>query len=58
MQEDAAMEIHQFLPLLKIRCSPDLKFFLCTLYAPVCTVMNKPLPPCRYLCESARQVPT
>lgn len=53
-QEEAALEVHQFIPLVKIDCSPDLKFFLCSLYAPVCTILNYPIPPCRSLCESAR----
>uniref|UniRef100_A0A182W2D5 FZ domain-containing protein n=1 Tax=Anopheles minimus TaxID=112268 RepID=A0A182W2D5_9DIPT len=53
-QEEAALEVHQYVPLVKIDCSPDLKFFLCLLYAPVCTILPYPLPPCRSLCESAR----
>lgn len=53
-QEDAGLEVHQFIPLVKIKCSPDLHFFLCSLYAPVCTILDRPLPPCRSLCESAR----
>ncbi|XP_065073615.1 frizzled-like [Ochlerotatus camptorhynchus] len=53
-QDEAALEVHQFIPLVKIDCSPDLKFFLCSLYAPVCTILNYPIPPCRSLCESAR----
>ncbi|XP_052871144.1 frizzled-like, partial [Anopheles cruzii] len=53
-QEEAALEVHQFVPLVKIDCSPDLKFFLCLLYAPVCTILSYPIPPCRSLCESAR----
>ncbi|ETN63782.1 frizzled [Anopheles darlingi] len=53
-QEEAALEVHQFVPLVKIDCSPDLKFFLCLLYAPVCTILTYPIPPCRSLCESAR----
>ncbi|XP_062561457.1 frizzled-like [Armigeres subalbatus] len=57
-QEEAALEVHQFIPLVKIDCSPDLKFFLCTLYAPVCTILNYPIPPCRSLCESARACET
>ncbi|XP_056617702.1 frizzled-1 [Triplophysa dalaica] len=54
-QEDAGLEVHQFYPLVKVQCSPDLKFFLCSMYAPVCTVMEQALPPCRSLCERARQ---
>ncbi|KHJ44131.1 fz domain protein [Trichuris suis] len=53
-QEDAGLEVHQFFPLIKIRCSADLKFFLCTMYAPVCTVLEEPIPPCRHLCLSAK----
>lgn len=54
-QEDAGPEVHQFSPLVKLKCSPDLKFFLCAMYAPVCTILDKALPPCRSLCESARR---
>ncbi|XP_053667999.1 frizzled [Anopheles marshallii] len=57
-QEEAALEVHQYVPLVKIDCSPDLKFFLCLLYAPVCTILPYPLPPCRSLCESARACET
>lgn len=53
-QEDAANDIQQFMPLVKVKCSEDLKFFLCTMYAPVCTVLGKPIPPCRHLCMSAK----
>lgn len=53
-QEDAGLEVHQFFPLVKVKCSPDLQIFLCTVYAPVCTVIDKPIPPCRSLCLSAR----
>ncbi|XP_063825227.1 frizzled-like [Ostrinia nubilalis] len=53
-QEDAGPEVHQFTPLIKINCSPDLKFFLCSVYAPVCTILDTPILPCRHLCESAK----
>ncbi|XP_072746441.1 frizzled-7 [Anoplolepis gracilipes] len=53
-QEDAGQEVHQYVPLVKMKCSPDLRFFLCTVYAPVCTIIEKAIPPCRSLCESAR----
>ncbi|CAG0878629.1 unnamed protein product [Darwinula stevensoni] len=53
-QDDAGMDVHQYFPLVKVACSPDLQFFLCTVYAPVCTILDKPLPPCRSLCLSAR----
>lgn len=51
-QEDAGLEVHQFMPLVKVHCSPDLQFFLCSMYAPVCTILEKAIPPCRSLCQS------
>ena len=53
-QEEAALEVHQFFPLVKVGCSNDLAFFLCSVYAPICTVLETPVPPCRHLCDSAR----
>lgn len=54
-QEEAGLEVHQFWPLVQIRCSPDLKFFLCSVYVPICIEdYHKPLPPCRSICERAR----
>lgn len=53
-QEDAGMEVHQYFPLVKIRCSPYVQLFLCSVYVPVCTILDRPLPPCRSLCLSAK----
>ncbi|XP_057665395.1 frizzled-7-B isoform X2 [Diorhabda carinulata] len=52
--QEAGMEIHQYFPLVKIDCSPDLQFFLCSVYVPVCTILDRYLPPCKSLCISAR----
>lgn len=55
-QEEAGLEVHQFWPLVEIKCSPDLKFFLCSLYTPICLKeYQKPLPACRSVCERARE---
>ncbi|XP_030765819.1 frizzled-2 [Sitophilus oryzae] len=55
-QEEAGLEVHQFWPLVEIKCSPDLKFFLCSMYAPICLhIYTQPLPPCRDLCRRARE---
>nr|ALS30889.1 frizzled5/8 [Platynereis dumerilii] len=54
-QDEAGLEVHQFWPLVEIQCSPDLKFFLCSMYAPICmTNYHKPLPACRSVCERAK----
>lgn len=53
-QDDAGLEVHQFFPLVKVQCSPYLKFFLCTVYVPVCTVLENAIPPCQSLCLEAR----
>jgi hypothetical protein len=39
----------------QVNCSPYLKLFLCTVYAPVCSLATQePIPPCRSLCVEAR----
>lgn len=54
-QEEAGLEVHQFWPLVEIKCSLDLRFFLCSMYTPICLEdYKKPLPPCRAVCERAR----
>lgn len=54
-QDEAGMEVHQFWPLVEINCSPDLNFFLCSVYAPICIeYYDKPLPACRSVCERAK----
>ncbi len=54
-QDEAGLEVHQFWPLVEIQCSPDLRFFLCSLYTPICLEdYRKPLPPCRSVCERAK----
>lgn len=54
-QEEAGLEAHQFWPLVEIQCSTDLRFFLCSLYAPICIAnYHLPLPPCRSVCLRAR----
>ena len=53
-QDDAGLEVHQFFPLVKVQCSPHLKFFLCAMYVPVCTVLEDAIPPCKALCLNAK----
>nr|XP_058943268.1 low-density lipoprotein receptor-related protein 2-like [Pocillopora verrucosa] len=53
-QDEAALYVHQFYPLVKVGCSEHISLFLCAVYAPVCTVLGSAVPPCRPLCNSAR----
>lgn len=55
-QENAKLSIEQFEKLLEQNCSDVLLFFLCAMYAPICTVnfQPEPIPPCRSVCERAR----
>lgn len=38
------------------KCSDQLEFFLCAMYAPICTVgfLSEAIPPCRSVCQAAR----
>lgn len=54
-QEEAGLEAHQFWPLVEIQCSTELRFFLCSLYTPICIASyHLPLPPCRSVCVRVR----
>lgn len=54
-QFDAGLIIHQFWPLVLINCSPRLKHFICSLYAPICDPLyHKEIVPCRSFCEEVR----
>ena len=57
-QDEASSEMYQYFPLIKVNCSADIHLFLCSMYAPVCTILERALPPCRSLCKSARQCET
>ena len=54
-QEEAGLEVHQYWPLVGVGCSPDLQFFLCATYVPICLPgLGRTLPVCRELCLRAR----
>lgn len=52
-QIEAEARIQDFLPLVQTNCSPLLKFFLCSLYAPMCTELvgeTLTIPACKSMC--------
>merc|ERR1719188_1032283 len=53
-QDIAGQHMAQYVPLIKVQCSPHIHFFLCAMYAPVCTILDHAIPPCRSLCMAAR----
>ncbi|XP_069792005.1 secreted frizzled-related protein 3 isoform X3 [Narcine bancroftii] len=55
-QDNAVLAIEQYEGLVGIRCSPVLLFFLCAMYAPICTIdfQHEPIKPCKSVCERAR----
>ncbi|XP_028851403.1 frizzled-10 [Denticeps clupeoides] len=54
-QSEAAIKLHEFAPLIEFGCHSHLKFFLCSLYAPMCSEkVSMPIPSCRVMCEQAQ----
>ena len=54
-QDEAGLEVHQFWPLVEIQCSTDMRFFLCSIYAPIC-IQDYPtsIPACKSVCLRAQ----
>ncbi|XP_041100475.1 secreted frizzled-related protein 4-like [Polyodon spathula] len=55
-QENAILAIEQYEELVNIDCSSVLRFFLCAMYAPICTLefLHDPIKPCKSVCQRAR----
>ncbi|XP_064208474.1 frizzled-9 [Anguilla rostrata] len=55
-QAEASIKLNEFAPLVEYGCDVHLRFFLCSLYAPMCTdKVSNTIPACRPMCEQARQ---
>ncbi|XP_060947687.1 frizzled-3a isoform X3 [Limanda limanda] len=53
-QQTAALAMEPFHPMVNLQCSPELRMFLCALYAPVCTEYGRKTLPCRRICLQAK----
>lgn len=57
LEHESMAEVRQqagsWVPLVHKACHPSTRILLCSLFAPVC--MDRPVYPCRLLCESVRQ---
>ena len=55
-QQNAVLIAEQFTELVDTNCSDVLTFFLCAMFAPICTtaIQMEPVPPCRNVCHQAR----
>ena len=57
-QKDAAIQVHEFTPLVQFGCSRLLRFFLCSQFAPMCTEMGDEtlvIPVCRSMCLEVKK---
>ncbi|XP_051971804.1 secreted frizzled-related protein 1-like [Xyrauchen texanus] len=49
---EAKQQAGSWVPLVHKNCHPGTQVFLCSLFAPVC--LERPIYPCRWLCENVR----
>ncbi|XP_026067568.1 secreted frizzled-related protein 1a [Carassius auratus] len=56
LEHESISEVKQqagsWVPLVHKNCNPGTQLFLCSLFAPVC--LDRPIYPCRWLCENVR----
>lgn len=54
-ERSALDEFRTFEPLIQIKCSQELQFFLCASYFPLCNdKVSDPIGPCQPLCKRVR----
>ncbi|XP_781087.2 secreted frizzled-related protein 5 isoform X2 [Strongylocentrotus purpuratus] len=52
--DEVRNQAKSWVPLLLQRCHEGTQLFLCTLFAPVCLEVDRPIYPCRSLCEEVQ----
>ena len=53
--QNAILSIEPWKELIDTGCSDFLLFFLCAMYAPICTPhFKEPVPPCKSVCQQAK----
>ena len=60
-QEKIAEDLSHYSPLIKVKCSAQVKFFICSLFVPMCSsTLQRGITACRSVCEEVRDscVPT
>ena len=53
-QYQATGEANEFARVIKSQCSKSFHLMVCYLYAPPCTILEEPIPPCRDICLAAK----
>ncbi|XP_002171230.3 uncharacterized protein LOC100213271 [Hydra vulgaris] len=53
-QEDAISGLDHYTKLIETGCAKNLPLFLCSIFIPMCTMLDEPILPCRSLCEEAK----
>ncbi|KRX81519.1 Frizzled-10-A, partial [Trichinella sp. T6] len=55
-QNSVAQSLLDFEPLVNIKCSKNLRFFLCSVFTPMCTeAMDEPITSCRSVCQEVER---
>lgn len=55
-QDQVALAVQEYKPLIEVQCSEHLKFFLCSIFTPMCTdTVDVTVTSCRSVCEEVKR---